>query len=260
MAEYSTEEEQVRALKQWWERNGASILIGAGLALAIVFGWQWWQQRTEQQAQVASVIYQQLTDAVRRSAEDPEQRATAEHLAGTLVEEHGSSRYAAYARLMLASLQVEAGELDRAGETLAGLLDSDPATDVAQVARLRLARVQFAAGDAAAALTTLDGAPPGSFAAQYEELRGDVLLSRDDVDGALAAYRAAEQATVRAGGVASGLLTVKLRGLEAGVERLATATAAPAQPQDDAAARPEDTTEGAPAAATPAGPAEEDPS
>ena len=35
---YGNEDEQVRALKQWWDRNGASTLMGVGLALALVFG------------------------------------------------------------------------------------------------------------------------------------------------------------------------------------------------------------------------------
>jgi len=36
--EHRTEEEQVAALKQWWNDNGNSLIIGVGLALALVFG------------------------------------------------------------------------------------------------------------------------------------------------------------------------------------------------------------------------------
>ena len=43
MAELRTEEEQVQAIKDWWKNNGSSLLIGIGAALAIVFGWQAWQ-------------------------------------------------------------------------------------------------------------------------------------------------------------------------------------------------------------------------
>lgn len=38
--EHRTEEEQVAALKQWWKDNGNSLIIGVGLALAVVFGWK----------------------------------------------------------------------------------------------------------------------------------------------------------------------------------------------------------------------------
>ena len=40
MAEMRTEEETVQAIKDWWKKNGSSLLIGVGAALAIVFGWQ----------------------------------------------------------------------------------------------------------------------------------------------------------------------------------------------------------------------------
>ena len=61
MAELRTEEEQVQAIKDWWKKNGSSLLIGIGAALAIVFGWQAWQnhqaqQRTEAANQFANLL------------------------------------------------------------------------------------------------------------------------------------------------------------------------------------------------------------
>jgi predicted negative regulator of RcsB-dependent stress response len=35
-----TEEEQLAAIKDWWQRNGKPLLTGGVLALAGVFGWQ----------------------------------------------------------------------------------------------------------------------------------------------------------------------------------------------------------------------------
>ena len=43
MTEFRTEEEQIAALKKWWNDNSKSLLIGVGLALAIVFGWKAYQ-------------------------------------------------------------------------------------------------------------------------------------------------------------------------------------------------------------------------
>ena len=61
MAELRTEEEQIQAIKDWWKKNGSSLLIGIGAALAIVFGWQAWQnsqaqQRTEAANQFANLL------------------------------------------------------------------------------------------------------------------------------------------------------------------------------------------------------------
>ena len=63
MAELRTEEEQVQALKNWWNENGKSLLLWIAVALAAVFGWKGWQQQQAVEAENASVLYQNLLDA-----------------------------------------------------------------------------------------------------------------------------------------------------------------------------------------------------
>lgn len=66
-----TEDEQIAQLKDWWDRNGKPLLAGGVLALVAVFGWQGWQKYQVNQAQSASVIYQQLLE----TALDPGRQA-----------------------------------------------------------------------------------------------------------------------------------------------------------------------------------------
>ena len=40
MEQYRTEEEQVEALKKWWEENGRSTVVAVIVALGLGFGWQ----------------------------------------------------------------------------------------------------------------------------------------------------------------------------------------------------------------------------
>ena len=122
-----TEEEQIQALKQWWQHNGSSTLIGVGLALSIVFGWQWWQQRGEARADEAAMLYRQLVEATQRAAGDPVQQATAAHLAGELRDKQSGGRFGDYAVLMLARLHVEKGDLPAAESELRALVDRRPA-------------------------------------------------------------------------------------------------------------------------------------
>ena len=126
MDPYGTEEDQIKALKQWWARNGSSTLIGVGLALALVFGWQWWQQRQQGASEQAAVTYQQLLQAVDAAATDPIQGTTAAHLATQLKELNPGSRYADYASLMLARLHVGKNELIAAETELRALLERQP--------------------------------------------------------------------------------------------------------------------------------------
>ena len=61
MSDY-TEEEQIAQIKEWWQRNGKPLLAGGALALVIVFGWNAWQKNQANQAQTASMLYQQLLE------------------------------------------------------------------------------------------------------------------------------------------------------------------------------------------------------
>ena len=259
MDPYGTEEDQIRALRQWWQRNGSSTLIGVGLALALVFGWQWWQQRQQGLGEQAAATYQQLLQAVDAAAADPIQRTTAEHLAVQLKELKPGSRYADYAALMLARLNVEKNELLAAEGELRALLERQP--DVARgalaqridglfgryadpqlgaLARVRLARVLLALGRSDEALALLDAAGTDDFAVEKLELRGDILGRRNDSAGAIAAYRAAVERAGEAA-AASRLLALKLQELELGAPAAGAAPAVAQPPAADAAATAPDT-------------------
>ncbi len=251
MDPYRTEEDQIRALKQWWESNGSSTLIGVGLAMAILFGWQWWQQRQQSAAEQASVLYQQLLQAVENSATDEVQRTTAEHLAGELLKIGSAPRLGDHAELILARIAVEKNDLAAAGTHLQAVLERNPDTargglatrldallghardaQLGALARVRLARVQFAAGQPDAALATLEAAGGDDFLLQRHELRGDILVQRGERADALEAYR---EALAAAGNRVSPLLQMKLRELELGATTL---VAAPAPATTDTGVQP----------------------
>ena len=37
---YKTEEEQVEAIKKWWNENGKSIIVGIVVGITAIFGWR----------------------------------------------------------------------------------------------------------------------------------------------------------------------------------------------------------------------------
>jgi len=209
---YGSEEEQIQALKQWWSENGTSTIAGVVLAIAIVFGWKWWEAREATRAAQAASMYQQLQAAISGSAGDPVQRATAEHLATELANNYEGERYGNYAHLMLARLRVEANDLDSAAQELRLVIanTSDPA--IKDLAKLRLARVLNAMGKPDEALSELE--QTSSFEIEAQTLRGDVLRSRNDREGAVAAYRKAAEASGM-GDKPVGMLALKIQELEA---------------------------------------------
>ncbi|GGC78171.1 YfgM family protein [Marinobacter halophilus] len=215
MAELRTEEEQVQAIKDWWKKNGSSLLIGIGAALAIVFGWQAWQNNQAQQRAEAANQFATLLNAFATEA-DENAGETVAFVAQTLREDHGKSAYAIYGNLVLARQQIMLNDnVEGAIDSLQWALDkaSDyPALNL--VVRNRLARAQFAAEQFDDALATLDGAVSvDAFAGIFSELRGDILLAKGDAEGAREAYLAAQEQNQQG---RSGILELKLSDL--GVE------------------------------------------
>ena len=62
MADHITEEEQIEALKRWWEENGKQTLLGIALIVGGYFGWQAWTDHNEEQSSAASLSYQDMIE------------------------------------------------------------------------------------------------------------------------------------------------------------------------------------------------------
>ncbi|AOY87911.1 hypothetical protein BKP64_06855 [Marinobacter salinus] len=215
MAEMRTEEEQVQAIKDWWKNNGSSLLIGIGAALAIVFGWQAWQNHQAEQRAEAANQFGNLLNAFSDQADETSAETVA-FVASTLREDYTDSAYAVYGNLILARQQLTDGDAPAAIESLKWALEkAGEQQALALVVRSRLARAQFASGGYDDALTTINGAADSeAFAAIFSELKGDILLAQGDQDGARDAYLAAREQSQQQG--RSGILELKLSDLGIG--------------------------------------------
>lgn len=188
-----TEDEELAVIRDWWQRNGKPLLTGGALALVVVFGWQAWQKHELNQAQGASVLYQQLLENSLVNEGQPDAGKVAE-LAGKLKAEYAGSHYAQYGSLLLAKVAVEAGKLDDARSELQAVLDKPADATLGELARQRLARVLAAQGKVEDALKLLAGDADQAFVAAREELRGDLLIKLERSAEALQAYEKAKAA------------------------------------------------------------------
>lgn len=188
MESYRTEEEQVEALKRWWQENGRSTLMGIALAVALVVGWQGWQRSQETAAAQASVSYQQMLQAL--ASEDAATRDRGLTLARELKDQHPGSTYAQFAALYLARVAVQEGDSSDAETQLRWVLAKADG-DMKDLAQLRLAQVLAEQGDSEQALELLAPGQGGAMAAAYAMARGDVLLAAGRRDEARLAYEAA---------------------------------------------------------------------
>lgn len=188
-----SEDEELAAIKDWWQRNGKPLVTGGALALAVVFGWQAWQKYQTNQSQGASIVYQQLLETALNPSGKPDAGKVAE-LANKLKSDFGGTHYAQYGSLFVAKVAVESGKLDDAAAELKAIVDKPADPTLGELARQRLARVLAAQGKVDDALKLLEGDAAKAFLASREELKGDLLVQLGRADDAHAAYEKAKAA------------------------------------------------------------------
>lgn len=213
MAAHLTEEEQLEALKRWWQDNGKVVVTAILLAVIGWFGWSSWQDRQERQSQEASQKYTELMTAVSAAPGEnlsEEDQATAKLIANEIIESQPKSLYGNLAALMMARLAVDSGDLVAASEQLRDVSGNAANSGIAQVANLRLARLLAAQGNYEEALTLINSSSDEAFQAAYAETRGDIHVAQNQLDLAQTAYEQALATLPPRQTNRSGILRLKL--------------------------------------------------
>jgi predicted negative regulator of RcsB-dependent stress response len=187
MAAYDLEEqEKIDDLKAWWQQYGNTITVGIVLACIVigsVQGWRWWAGR---RAADASVLYQAVSDGVRKS--DP---AKVKDAMTQLTDKFGGTAYAPRAALLYAKVLFDAGDKTGAKTQLAWVVEHADEEELKAIARYRLAETLLDDKQYDEALRTLDAKRPASFNGLYADLRGDALAAAGRSPEARVAYEEA---------------------------------------------------------------------
>ena len=202
------EQEQLDALKHFWNRWGNLItwvliaLLGAYTAWT---GWQYWERR---QAGLAAVLY----DEIDRSAQAGDV-ARVERALADMKDKYGGTAYAAQGALLAAKLLHEKDKPAEAKAALAWTADKAPVDGLKAIARLRLASLQT--GDKAydEALKTLSASFPAQFVPLAADRRGDVLLLQGKRAEAAVEFGKAYQGLAADAGEYRRLVGIKLNAL-----------------------------------------------
>jgi predicted negative regulator of RcsB-dependent stress response len=183
---YRTEEEQIEAIKNWWNDNGKGIVAAVVVGVVASVGWQWWQGAQVDKSERASLVYNELIELSANSELSPAQRVRVDELAATLKEDFGGTGYAKLADLVIAAELVERGEAQRAYVTLEAL-ENDVASDptLYGLVKLRRARLQATVNDAQSALATLETLVQGEYAALARMAMSDIELNNGNYESAL---------------------------------------------------------------------------
>ena len=214
MADHLQEEEQIDAIKQWWQENKVSVIGAIVLTLGGSFGWSQYQDYTSATAIAAADTYDEIL-LERASGESVDQLAM---LADTIRDENGSIAFAEFAALQVAAAAAEEGDFEQAQSELEKVMAGiEVDSTLGQLAQLRLAKVKAALGQEEAAIAILE-LGSDSFPVSYAQVLGDIHLAAGREAAALEAYQTAKAASLMLGGQ-SGLIDLKVSGLSLRTEQ-----------------------------------------
>jgi len=192
---YETDQEQIEAMKGWWNQNG-NWVIGGFLVFILTFvGYHWYQSATQNHRLEASAIYEELLVNITAEVVDTEQQADLVH---TLKQDYSDLGYATFASLLHAKSAVESEDYEAALTELQWA-EENSANELKSVIRYRIALVNYQVGELDIALAKLDAIEGEGHEAVTFELRGDVLLEQGNKADARIAYQTAVNASEEQG-------------------------------------------------------------
>lgn len=204
MEVYSTENEQVDAIKQFFKNYGLTIVLAAVIGFGGVFGWKYWQSHQTNRLQESAGAFATVSEALAKPT--PENIALAEKFVTDT-----NDIYGALASLELAQIAIDANDLVNGERHLTNAVAKVKNDAFADMLNLRLARVQLALDKTDVALVSLEQVKGKAWNGMKNYIRGDVLVKKGDNAGAATAYRSA--LTDENAGAIRSLIELKLNNL-----------------------------------------------
>lgn len=183
---YLNEYEQWDALKNWWKKYNAIIIMSISLILLALSAYKYWNWHIEKRNVQASNYYEHMMYASANH-----QTKDIEHYAQELVEHYPESIYADAARLTLAKLAVLNHDYAKAESQLNFVAKQAKLSELSDVAKIRLARIWLVQKKYSQALKVLEGMQAKVYRPLVDELKGDIFTSMNQFDKAVKFYRKA---------------------------------------------------------------------
>ena len=185
-------DETREALSRWWHGNGKFAFVGLLVAGAATGSWYVWQHSQEELAVSAAQGYA----AFEKRIEDGKDIGKVVGIPELPSQTYGDSIYLSFAYLRRARFFMDSEEYRKAAADLRWVAGNSVSPYLSELAYIRLARVLIILKQSEEALKMLDevkfsqaGRP------MADDVRGDVLISLRDPEGALEAYQAAWEAS-----------------------------------------------------------------
>ena len=186
MTDYLTEQEQIEILKNWIKQYSLVIMAGIVIAILLVSGWRYWQQRQIKTLNHASAVYDEML--TMRSQNDP--KATLVQ-ANKLFNHYPKTVYGQMAALMLAREAISHKNYSEAKKQLTWVIDHSNVASLRQIARLRFARLLIEENKPQESLKLLQTIEADKFKGLTDEIKGDAYSAMHDTATARKLYQQA---------------------------------------------------------------------
>lgn len=180
------EQEQIDAIKAWWNENKRWLVMVVVLALAVYAALTYWKFYQRRQAVEASVLY---TEVMKQVASNDPKRIN--DSVAALVDKYAATAYASRAQLLAAQANVQFRNMDAAQKQLEWVIAHASESGLQDTARLKLAAMLLDEKKYDASMKLLNETHPEAFTGLYSDLKGDVLAAQGKNDEARAAYKLA---------------------------------------------------------------------
>ncbi len=180
------EQEQLDALKAFWNKQGSLITWALVLVLGGFAAWNGYNYWQREQATKAAAMFEELDRVAQAGDAEKAGRVFAD-----LKTSFPRTAMAQQGGLLVAKVQASKGQADAAKASLAWVADNAIEAEISTVARLRLAGLQADSKQFDEALKTLDLAKAEGFEGLVADRRGDTYTAMGKKAEAKAAYQAA---------------------------------------------------------------------
>ena len=141
MEVYTTENDQVDAVRRFFSENGKALAVGVVLGIGALVGWRYWQGNQNTVMTEASSAYQKVSTALSTNSAG-NVSADSIALAEKFVQSN-KNNYGVLVGLELAHDFVEQNAFDKAAQQLSQALGQTKDENLLSLINLRLARVQL---------------------------------------------------------------------------------------------------------------------
>lgn len=181
------EQEQVEALKGWWQENGKWVAWVAVIALLAFAGMRYWQSYQANQTAEASKLYGEL---VKQLETGDAKRVN--DAAAAVADKFGSTPFASRAQLLAAQVNLSSfKDVATAKSQLQWVIEHGKEDGLLNLARLKLAATLLDEKKYDEAMKLLQSRHAESFDGLYADLKGDILHAQGKHAEARAEYQLA---------------------------------------------------------------------